>query len=79
MTSHLFDYLEQFSKRKMSRLYEQPSAALAIFRRMLPHLGLKLPERYCQVLTCTSEIIRHGYAVHERASVHTGSDALGAT
>ncbi|KAI9828028.1 MAG: RNA polymerase II transcription factor B 52 kDa subunit [Thelocarpon impressellum] len=34
-----FEYLEQLPGTTFRRLYEQPSTALAIFRRMLPHLA----------------------------------------
>lgn len=33
------DYLEGQPGIIFNRLYQQPSTALAIFRRMLPHLG----------------------------------------
>lgn len=38
------DYLEAQSGIIFNKLYQQPSTALAIFRRMLPHLG-KAPPR----------------------------------
>lgn len=34
-----FEYLEKLPGVTFRRLYEQPSTALAVFRRMLPHLG----------------------------------------
>lgn len=34
-----FEYLEQLPGTTLKRLYQQPSTALAIFRRMLPHLA----------------------------------------
>lgn len=34
-----FEYLEQLPGTTFRRLYQQPSTALAIFRRMLPHLA----------------------------------------
>jgi transcription initiation factor TFIIH subunit 4 len=34
-----FEYLERLPGTTFRRLYQQPSTALAIFRRMLPHLG----------------------------------------
>lgn len=37
----LFEYLEQLPGTTFKRLYKQPSTALAIFRRMLPHLGMR--------------------------------------
>ena len=38
-TSRSFEYLEGLPGTTFNRLYKQPSTALAIFRRMLPHLG----------------------------------------
>ncbi|MBE3041074.1 hypothetical protein IMZ48_00490 [Candidatus Bathyarchaeota archaeon] len=35
----LADYLERLPGTTFRRLYQQPSTAFAIFRRMLPHLG----------------------------------------
>ena len=35
-----FEYLEGLPGTTFKRLYKQPSTALAIFRRMLPHLGM---------------------------------------
>jgi transcription initiation factor TFIIH subunit 4 len=37
-----FEYLESLPGTVFNRLYKQPSTALAIFRRMLPHLGIPL-------------------------------------
>jgi transcription initiation factor TFIIH subunit 4 len=34
-----FEYLERLPGTTFRRLYQEPSTALAIFRRMLPHLG----------------------------------------
>ncbi|KAI7113673.1 hypothetical protein KC352_g34922, partial [Hortaea werneckii] len=36
------DYLEQLPGTTFTKLYQQPSTALAIFRRMLPHLAKTL-------------------------------------
>jgi len=41
-TSRSFDYLESLKGISQIRLYQQPSTALAIFRRMLPHLAKSL-------------------------------------
>ena len=38
-TLQALQYLEQLPGTVHKRLYQQPSAALAVFRRMLPHLG----------------------------------------
>lgn len=35
----LSDYLEKLQGTTFRKLYQQPSTAFAIFRRMLPHLG----------------------------------------
>lgn len=35
----LADYLEKLPGTTFRKLYQQPSTAFAIFRRMLPHLG----------------------------------------
>jgi transcription initiation factor TFIIH subunit 4 len=39
-TNRSFEYLEQLPELTFNKLYQQPSTALAIFRRMLPDLGL---------------------------------------
>ncbi|KAF2403271.1 putative TFIIH and nucleotide excision repair factor 3 complexes subunit [Trichodelitschia bisporula] len=39
MSSTLFDYLQQQPGMAYTRLYRQPSAVLAVLRRMLPHLA----------------------------------------
>ncbi|KKY17229.1 putative rna polymerase ii transcription factor b subunit 2 [Diplodia seriata] len=38
-SSQALDYLEGLSGAIHKRLYQQPSAVLAVFRRMLPHLA----------------------------------------
>lgn len=38
-SSQALEYLEQQPGLTHKRLYQQPSTALAVFRRMLPHLG----------------------------------------
>lgn len=40
--SRPFDYLESLPGTTFYKLYQQPSTALAIFRRMLPDLGAHL-------------------------------------
>lgn len=35
----IFEYLERLPGTTFRRLYQEPSTALAIFRRMLPQLG----------------------------------------
>ena len=39
-SSRSFDYLESLPGTVFNKLYQQPSTALAIFRRMLPDLGM---------------------------------------
>lgn len=36
---HLAEYLERLPGTTFKKLYQQPSTAFAIFRRMLPHLA----------------------------------------
>jgi hypothetical protein len=48
-------------------LYQQPSTALAIFRRMLPHLGMILLPAAGIVLTGNSEDLCYGIALYEQA------------
>lgn len=38
-SQRVLDYLEAQPGIIFNKLYQQPSTALAIFRRMLPHLG----------------------------------------
>jgi transcription initiation factor TFIIH subunit 4 len=40
------EYLEGQPGIIFNRLYKQPSTALAIFRRMLPHLGELCPRQH---------------------------------
>ena len=63
-----FEYLESLPGTVFNKLYQQPSTALAIFRRMLPHLGM-LDTRKRTVSTIAdmgfkSKELRHGYALH---------------
>lgn len=39
----LSEYLEKLPGTTFKKLYQQPSTAFAIFRRMLPHLGTHPP------------------------------------
>lgn len=39
----LAEYLEKLPGTTFRKLYQQPSTAFAIFRRMLPHLGSFYP------------------------------------
>ena len=45
-TSRPLEYLESLPGMTFNKLYQQPSTALAIFRRMLPDLGIsELPPK----------------------------------
>lgn len=52
----LSEYLEKLPGTTFRKLYQQPSTAFAIFRRMLPHLGmsvlLRAPCRPIYLLIC---------------------------
>jgi transcription initiation factor TFIIH subunit 4 len=39
MSTALLDYLQLQQPIRLKRLYKQPAAALAVLRRMLPHLA----------------------------------------
>jgi hypothetical protein len=41
----LAEYLEKLPGTTFRKLYQQPSTAFAIFRRMLPHLGKRLSQK----------------------------------
>lgn len=56
--SSLSEYLEQLPGTTFRRLYQQPSAAFAIFRRMLPNLG----KAFCPQLPCFQ--LRQQHVVH---------------
>jgi transcription initiation factor TFIIH subunit 4 len=45
-TYQLSDHLEKLPGTTFRKLYQQPSTAFAIFRRMLPHLGMAIM-RFC--------------------------------
>jgi hypothetical protein len=62
-----FEYLERLPGTTFRRLYQQPSTSLAIFRRMLPHLGMKLLVIRRGMLTINSEDICYGFAVYDEA------------
>jgi transcription initiation factor TFIIH subunit 4 len=40
----LAEYLEKLPNVTFRKLYQQPSTAFAIFRRMLPHLGMSVAQ-----------------------------------
>lgn len=43
----LAEYLEKLPGTTFRKLYLQPSTAFAIFRRMLPHLGMSAVVKLC--------------------------------
>ena len=51
----LADYLERLPGTTFRRLYQQPSTAFAIFRRMLPHMGRRDPSFFTLARACVSE------------------------
>lgn len=76
-SSQALDYLEGLSGAIHKRLYQQPSAVLAVFRRMLPHLG-QLSDRDCvcdmaNIPASHSEDDSHGDALHDRPSPRYGT------
>ena len=74
-----FEYLEGLPGTTFNRLYKQPSTALAIFRRMLPHLG-KLYIR-CRAIgraNNSSQELCDGYAVHQPTYACHRSGGVGA-
>lgn len=74
-----FDYLEQLPGTTFNKLYRQPSAALAIFRRMLPDLG----EWHARFIPGSadrhSKMLRHGPALHERSRSRGGPGGVDQT
>lgn len=68
-SSQALEYLEGLPGTIHKRLYQQPSAVLAVFRRMLPHLGRWPSTCACGMADTTphySEDHRHGHALHDR-------------
>jgi len=63
-----FEYLERLPGTTFRRLYQQPSTALAIFRRMLPHLGMTLSWAAGIVLTGNSKDFCYGITIYEQAN-----------
>lgn len=76
-----FEDLEGLPGTTWHRLYKQPSTALAVFRRMLPHLGAQ-PLTEIDVTDLTdgfSEEFRYGATVHQPSATGDGSRSLGTT
>jgi len=71
-TSRPLEYLEGLPGTTFFKLYQQPSTALAIFRRMLPDLGILKSIRISLASYSTdrgfSKMFCHGTAVPEGTS-----------
>lgn len=69
-SSQALEYLEGLTGATHKRLYQQPSAVLAVFRRMLPHLG-SWPCHSIRTTARTNPICSeddcYGNALHDRA------------
>lgn len=78
-TSRALEYLEGLPGTIFFKLYQQPSTALAIFRRMLPDLGTLSSHfmRKCQTNREDSKMLRDGPFVLEGSSPHCRLGALG--
>lgn len=75
-----FEYLERLPGTTFRRLYQQPSTALAIFRRMLPHLGTWLfSSSHAAMLTGNSQDICYGTSLHEQTSATRRYRTLGSS
>lgn len=76
-----FEDLEGLPGTTWHRLYKQPSTALAVFRRMLPHLGAQsLTDIYVTELTDgSSKEFCHGATVHLPSITGNRSRSLGMT
>jgi hypothetical protein len=75
-TSRPLEYLEGLPGMTFNKLYQQPSTALAIFRRMLPDLGIRSSphvDRSFETDTENSEMLRHGTALFEGPFAHAGA------
>lgn len=67
-TSRPLEYLEGLPGATFLQLYKQPSTALAIFRRMLPDLGIWSSPNFgldCQTNCQDSKMLCYGLAVFE--------------
>lgn len=76
-----FEDLEGLPGTTWHRLYKQPSTALAVFRRMLPHLGAQ-PLIVIYVIELTdsfSKEFRHGATVYQPSFTGNRSRSVGAT
>lgn len=72
-----FEYLEGLPGTTFNRLYKQPSTALAIFRRMLPHLGKLTSSDSSTIVDLGSQELRDGVAVHKPPHARDGSGSMG--
>jgi hypothetical protein len=77
-TLRSFEYLEGLPGTVFNRLYQQPSTALAIFRRMLPHLGMDNVPKFTEIyLRLLSQDLCYGHAVYWSPFTGSGSRILG--
>ena len=71
-TSRPLEYLEGLPGTTFFKLYQQPSTALAIFRRMLPDLGIfkaiRISLASCSTNREHSKMLCHGIAIPEGTS-----------
>ena len=76
-----FEDLEGLPGTTWHRLYKQPSTALAVFRRMLPHLGAQQLTDICvtELTDNFSKEFCHGATVHQPSVTGDGSRSMGAT
>ncbi len=76
-----FEDLEGLPGTTWHRLYKQPSTALAVFRRMLPHLGAQPLNKssVMELIDGFSKEFRYGVTVHQPSVTGDGSRSLGTT
>ena len=75
-----FEYLEGLPGTTFNRLYKQPSTALAIYRRMLPHLGMPHSLKSLTVgADKPSKEFRNGFVIHQPPYACHRPGSLGAS
>jgi hypothetical protein len=75
-TSRPLEYLESLPGMTFNKLYQQPSTALAIFRRMLPDLGIQSSphvDRSFETDSENSKMLCHGTSLFEGSFTYAGS------
>lgn len=75
-SSRSFDYLESLPGTVFYKLYQQPATALAIFRRMLPDLGMLVATRWDDA-DKPSKMLRDGASLSQGSPSGYGSGDLG--